>query len=71
MGGSIGGCYGGSALYTNSYKLPMKTRTNELSKPTSINELVVDIEKHPDRYQVFDECMKRNLNDNDLLEMIG
>ena len=51
MGGSIGGGYGGSALYTNSYKLPMKTGTNELSKPTSINELVQDIEKHPDRYQ--------------------
>jgi len=51
LGGSIGGGYGGSALYTNSYKLPMKTRTNELSKPTSINELVQDIEKHPDRYQ--------------------
>ncbi len=29
----------------------MKTGTNELSKPTSINELVQDIEKHPDRYQ--------------------
>ena len=51
LGGSIGGGYGGSALYTNSYNLPMKTRTNELSKPTSINELVQDIEKHPDRYQ--------------------
>ncbi len=152
MGGSIGGGYGGSALYTNSYNLPMKTRTNELSKPTSINALVQDIEKHPDRYQhlkiflrhdnstgipdfgeqylavrhdgfalyrldsvdyqdgniilslteqstnqpvkfsvdinnaqpsclfirwkdvknmVFDECMKRDVNDNDLLELIG
>ncbi len=152
LGGSIGGGYGGSALYTNSYKFPMKTRTNELSKPTSINELVQDIEKHPDRYQhlkiflrhdnstgipdfgeqylavrhdgfalyrldsvdyqdgniilslteqstnqpvkfsvdinnaqpsclfirwkdvknmVFDECMKRDVNDNDLLELIG
>lgn len=130
----------------------MKTRTIELSKPTSINDLVVDIEKHPDRYQhlkvflrretstgvpdfgeeylavspsgfglyrinstdyqngriilslteastnkavnysfninevhptclfirwkdvknmVFDECMKRDVNDNDLLELIG
>jgi hypothetical protein len=152
VGGSIGGGYGGSALYTNSYNLPMKTRTNELSKPTSINALVQDIEKHPDRYQhlkiflrhdnstgipdfgeqylavrhdgfalyrldsvdyqdgniilslteqstnqpvkfsvdinnaqpsclfirwkdvknmVFDECMKRDVNDNDLLELIG
>lgn len=130
----------------------MKTDSNKISNPTSINELVVDIEKHPDRYQhlkiflrhenstgipdfgeeylavspsgfglyriesvdyqngeiiisitdtstkevvthsvdinnshptclyvrwkdiknmVFNECMKRNINDNDLLELIG
>lgn len=29
----------------------MKTDSNKISNPTSINELVVDIEKHPDRYQ--------------------
>lgn len=29
----------------------MKTDSNKLSNPTSINELVVDIEKHPDVYQ--------------------
>ena len=130
----------------------MKTESKELSKPASINELVQDMEKHPDRYQhlkiflrhdnstripdfgeeylavspsgfglyrinsadyqngriilsltevstnkavnysfninkvhptclfirwkdvknmVFDECMKRDVNDNDLLELIG
>ena len=132
--------------------ITMKVDSNKLSNPTSINELVVDIEKHPDVYQhlkvflrhenstgipdfgeeylavspsgfglyrinstdyqngrimlsltetstnkavnysfninevhptclfirwkdvknmVFDECMKRNVNDNDLLELIG
>ena len=130
----------------------MKTDSNKISNPTSINELVQDMEKHPDAYQhlkvflrresstgipdfgeeylavtpsgfglyriesvdyqnekvilsfteastnkavhysldvnnqhpscifirwndvkkmVFDECMKRNINDNDLLELIG
>ena len=29
----------------------MKTESNELSKPASINELVQDMEKHPDVYQ--------------------
>lgn len=37
----------------------MKTRTIELSKPTSINELVVDIEKHPDRYQHLKVFLRR------------
>lgn len=46
-----GGIYRGSALYTISYKLPMKTESKELSKPASINELVQDMEKHPDVYQ--------------------
>ena len=31
--------------------ITMKTDSNKISNPTSINELVVDIEKHPDRYQ--------------------
>ena len=59
MGGSIGGGYGGSALYTISYRLPMKTDLNKISKPTSINELVVDIEKHPDRYQHLKVFLRR------------
>ena len=147
-----GGIYRGSALYTISYKLPMMKDLNKISNPTSINELVQDMEKHPDVYQhlkvilrhenstgipdfgeeylavspsgfglycinstdyqngriilsltevstnkavnysfninevhptclfirwkdvknmVFDECMKRDVNDNDLLELIG
>jgi len=151
VGGSIGGGYGGSAIYTISYKLTMKTESNELSNLASINELVQDMEKYPDAYKhlkvflrenstgipdfgeeylavspsgfglycinytdyqngkiiisltevstnkalnysfninevhptclfirwkdvknmVFDECMKRDVNDNDLLELIG
>ena len=51
MGGSIGGGYGGSAIYTISYKLTMKTESKELSNPASIYELVQDMEKHPDKYQ--------------------
>ena len=29
----------------------MKTDSNKISNPTSINELVQDMEKHPDPYQ--------------------
>ena len=46
-----GGIYRGSALYTISYKLPMMKDSNKISNPTSINELVQEIEKHPDVYQ--------------------
>lgn len=48
QGGYMGGS---SALYTSSYKYPMKTESNELSKPASIDELVQEMEKHPDKYQ--------------------
>lgn len=54
-----GGIYRGSAIYTISYKLPMKTDLNKISKPTSINELVVEIEKHPDRYQHLKVFLRR------------
>ena len=37
----------------------MKTDSSKLSKPTSINELVVDIEKHPDRYQHLKVFLRR------------
>ena len=47
----LSGGYGGSALYTISYKLPMMKDSNKISNPTSINELVQDMGKHPDLYQ--------------------
>lgn len=59
MGGSIGGGYGGSALYTLSYELSMKTDLNKISNPTSINELVQDMEKHPDVYQHLKVFLRR------------
>ena len=59
MGGSIGGGYGGSAIYTISYKLTMKTESNELSNLASINELVQDMEKYPDAYQHLKVFLRR------------
>ncbi len=55
----LSGGYGGSALYTISYKLLMKIESNELSKPASINELVQDMEKYPDAYQHLKVFLRR------------
>ena len=60
MGGSIGGGYGGSAIYTISYKLTMKTESNELSNLASINELVQDMEKYPDAYKHLKVFQREN-----------
>jgi hypothetical protein len=59
VGGSIGGGYGGSAIYTISYKLTMKTESNELSNLASINELVQVMEKYPDAYQHLKVFLRR------------
>ena len=37
----------------------MKTDSNKISNPTSINELVQDMEKHPDRYQHLKVFLRR------------
>ena len=40
----------------------MKTNSNKISAPTSINELVEDMEKHPDMYQHLKIFLGRESN---------